>query len=133
MAKVRPIPEGMHSVTPQLTLKGCSEAIEFYKKAFGAVEISRAIDPSGTKVWHAALRIGDSMIFCNDDFPEMGAGHVTEIDAAGREVPTYFRKLARGRDRAHDRVEHEPFRRLARGGELDLRFLGQDRGIGDGD
>jgi uncharacterized glyoxalase superfamily protein PhnB len=73
MAKVRPIPEGMHSVTPQLTLKGCSEAIEFYKKAFGAVEISRAIDPSGAKVWHAALRIGDSTVFCNDDFPEMGS------------------------------------------------------------
>jgi PhnB protein len=77
MAKVRPIPEGMHSVTPQLTLKGCSEAIEFFKKALGAVEVSRAIDPSGAKVWHAALRIGDSIIFCNDDFPEMGSGPKT--------------------------------------------------------
>ena len=77
MAKARPIPEGLHSVTPQLTLKGCAEAIEFFKKAFGAVELSRAIDPSGTKVWHAALRIGDSTIFCNDDFPEMGSGPKT--------------------------------------------------------
>jgi PhnB protein len=72
MAKVRAIPEGMHSVTPQLTVKGCAEALEFYKKAFGAVEIARAADPSGTKVWHAMIRIGDSILFCNDDFPEMG-------------------------------------------------------------
>jgi PhnB protein len=70
MAKA--IPEGLHSVTPALTIDGCAEAIEFYKKALGAVEISRAPDPSGKKVWHAQLRIGDSAIFVNDAFPDMG-------------------------------------------------------------
>jgi len=68
------IPEGLHSVTPQLTIDGCAEAIEFYKKAFGAVEVQRAPDPSGKKVWHAQINIGDSAIFVNDTFPDMGSG-----------------------------------------------------------
>jgi uncharacterized glyoxalase superfamily protein PhnB len=72
-AMVKPIPEGMHTVTPQLTVQGAAHAIEFYKKAFGAEELMRAPDPSGKKIWHAMLRIGDSPIFVNDDFPEMGS------------------------------------------------------------
>jgi hypothetical protein len=67
------IPEGLHSVTPAMTIDGCAEAIEFYKKAFGAVEIDRAPDPSGKKIWHAQIRIGNSAIFVNDVFPEMGS------------------------------------------------------------
>ena len=70
----RGIPEGLHSVTPALTVEGCAEAIETWKKAFGAEEQMRAPDPSGKRIWHAAVRIGDSMIFCNDYFPEMMAG-----------------------------------------------------------
>jgi PhnB protein len=73
MPKARAIPDGLHSLTPALTLDGAAEAIEFFKEAFGASEISRALDPSGKKVWHAALRIGDSAFFVNDAFPEMGA------------------------------------------------------------
>jgi uncharacterized glyoxalase superfamily protein PhnB len=68
----KPIPDGMHSVTPQLTVEGAADAIEFYKEAFDAVEIDRAPDPSGKKVWHASIRIGNSVIFVNDAFPEMG-------------------------------------------------------------
>ena len=73
MAKVRAIPEGMHTVTPALTIEGAAQAIEFYKKAFGALEVDRAMDPTGKKVWHASMRIGDSMIFLGDASPEMGA------------------------------------------------------------
>jgi uncharacterized glyoxalase superfamily protein PhnB len=69
----RAIPEGLHSVTPSLTIDGCAEAIEFYKKAFGAVEVQRAPDPSGKKIWHAQIRIGDSAVFLSDAFPEMGS------------------------------------------------------------
>jgi PhnB protein len=69
----QPIPEGLRTVTPQLTIDGCAEAIEFYKKAFGAIEIRRAPDPSGKKIWHAELQLGDSVIFVNDAFPEMGS------------------------------------------------------------
>ena len=70
------IPDGLHSVTPQLTVDGAAEAIAFYKKAFGAEETQRAPDPSGKKIWHATIRIGNSTIFINDAFPEMGAGPV---------------------------------------------------------
>jgi len=73
----KPIPEGLRTITPQMTIDGCAEAIEFYKKAFGAVEVMRAPDPSGKKIWHATIRIGDSSIFVNDAFPEMGGGAST--------------------------------------------------------
>ena len=59
MAKVKPIPEGRHTVTPHLTVKGCAQAIEFYKKAFGAREISRHAGPDGG-IMHAEIKIGDS-------------------------------------------------------------------------
>jgi PhnB protein len=68
----KPIPDGVRTLTPQLAVDGCAEAIEFYKRAFGAEEIHRAPDPSGKKIWHAQLKIGDSMLFVNDTFPEMG-------------------------------------------------------------
>lgn len=71
MAKVKPIPEGMRSVIPTLAVEGASEAIEFYKRAFGAEEVTRAPDPSGKKIWHAALRIGDSVVFIADADPQM--------------------------------------------------------------
>jgi PhnB protein len=70
---VKPIPEGLHTITPNLVVDGASEAIEFYKRAFGAEEIMRAPDPTGKKVWHANLRIGDSCFFVNDTAPEMGS------------------------------------------------------------
>jgi len=70
---VKPIPEGLRAVTPMITIDGCAEAIDFYKKALGAVEKSRAPDPSGKKIWHAEIRIGDSSIFVVDAFPEMGS------------------------------------------------------------
>ena len=75
MAKA--IPDGMHTITPQLAIDGCDKAIEWYGKAFGAEVVSRAPDPSGKKVWHASVRIGNSIIFVNDVFPEMGGGAQT--------------------------------------------------------
>jgi PhnB protein len=72
MVKVKAVPERMHTVTPTITVEGCAGAIETWKKAFGAEELSRAADPTGKKIWHAALRIGDSTIFTSDAAPEMG-------------------------------------------------------------
>ena len=68
---VRPIPEGMHTVTPHLICAGAAEAIEFYKKAFGAVELSRMAGSDG-KVMHASFQIGNSIIMLNDEMPEWG-------------------------------------------------------------
>ncbi len=73
MAKVSAIPEGLHTLTPSLIMDGAAEAIAFYARAFGAEELSRVMDPSGKKIWHAVLRIGDSSFFVNDAAPEMGA------------------------------------------------------------
>ena len=58
---MKPIPEGYHSVTPYMICKGAAEAIEFYKNAFGAVEVMRMAGPNG-RIGHAEIRIGDSHI-----------------------------------------------------------------------
>jgi len=68
---VRPIPEGFHTVTPSLIVHAAAEAIEFYERAFGAVEIDRAPSPDGMKIMHATIQIGDSRIMLSDEFPEM--------------------------------------------------------------
>jgi PhnB protein len=66
MAKAKsPIPEGFHTVTPQLTLDNCADAIDWYKKGLGAQELSRAVGPDG-KIMHAEIKIGDSKIMLND-------------------------------------------------------------------
>jgi uncharacterized glyoxalase superfamily protein PhnB len=70
---VKRVPDGHHRVTPHLTVKNAAEMIEFYKKAFGAVELGRAPGPDGRTIMHAAIKIGDSLVFLNDEFPEMGA------------------------------------------------------------
>jgi len=69
MPKVKPVPEGMHSITPHLICAGAAEAIEFYKKAFGAVEEARLPGPGG-KLMHAMIRIGDSAVMLVDEMPE---------------------------------------------------------------
>jgi PhnB protein len=69
---VKPIPEGFHAVTPYLIVKGGAQAIEFYKKAFGATELFRMPAPGG-KIGHADLRIGNSPIMLADEHPEIGA------------------------------------------------------------
>jgi PhnB protein len=72
MAKVNWKPQGMNSVMASFAVEGCADALEAYKKVFGAKEHSRAPDPSGKKVWHADFSIGDSHVFMNDYMPEMG-------------------------------------------------------------
>jgi len=71
MAKAKSaVPEGLHTLTPHLILDDAARAIDWYKKALGAVEVSRSPGPDG-KIMHAQLRIGDSAIYLND---EMGGG-----------------------------------------------------------
>lgn len=66
MSKAKsPVPEGFHTVTPQLTLDNAAQAIEWYKSALGATENSRALGPDG-KVMHADLTIGNSHVMLND-------------------------------------------------------------------
>jgi uncharacterized glyoxalase superfamily protein PhnB len=69
MAKVKAVPDGYHTVTPYLAVAGAAEALDFYKKAFGAEERSRMPDPSG-KIMHSEIVIGDSILMVSD--PMMG-------------------------------------------------------------
>lgn len=69
---VKPIPEGMHTVTPHLVCAGAADAMEFYKKAFGAVELHRLPGPDG-KLMHGAIRIGDSTVMLVDENPQWQA------------------------------------------------------------
>jgi PhnB protein len=69
--KVKAIPKGYHTATPYLVMKGAADAIAFYKKAFGAVELFRMPGPGGS-VMHAEIKIGDSPIMLADEQPQMG-------------------------------------------------------------
>ncbi len=73
MSKVKPVPEGMNTVTPHLVCKDAAQAIEFYKKAFGAEELFRLNRPDGKKVLHASLRIGGSSIMLAEEAPDWGS------------------------------------------------------------
>ena len=70
-------PEGFSNVTLHLTVKGAAAYIDFLKKAFSAQEIDRAPMPDG-RLMHATVRIGDSYLMLNDDFPEMGGPPIPE-------------------------------------------------------
>jgi PhnB protein len=70
MTPVHYIPKGYNSVTPYLIIKGAAEAIEYYKKIFGATEVMRLPGPDD-RIGHAELKIGDSHIMLADEFPEM--------------------------------------------------------------
>ena len=69
--KVSPIPEGYRTITPYLCIKGAGEAIDFYARALGAVEIFRMPGPGGS-VMHAEVKIGDSILMLSDEFPDWG-------------------------------------------------------------
>lgn len=67
------IPPGFHTITPHLIIKDAAKAIDFYKKAFGAEELSRMPGPDG-RLMHASLKFGDSIVFLCDEFPEHECG-----------------------------------------------------------
>lgn len=71
-------PAGLGTVTPNLVVKGCSDAIEWWKEVFGAKERSRTMAPGGQQVWHAELRIGESTVMTNDAMgQDVGAGNTS--------------------------------------------------------
>lgn len=92
----KPIPEGMHSITPHLIVNGAAKAIEFYKHVFGAQQIGPVSTMPDGKVMHAHLKIGDSHLMLADEFPQQGCArspqslggspvvltlYVTDVDA----------------------------------------------------
>jgi PhnB protein len=71
-SSVKPVPEGMHTITPHLVCAGAVDAMEFYKKAFGATEECKLEGPDG-RLMHGRIRIGDSVLMLVDEMPECGA------------------------------------------------------------
>src|SRR5437763_8407638 len=69
---VKPMPDGYHTATIYITVKGAAKALDFYKKAFGAQETMRFEGPGGT-IGHADIKIGDSHIMLGDENPQFGA------------------------------------------------------------
>jgi uncharacterized glyoxalase superfamily protein PhnB len=88
-SRVRPVPSGFHTLTPHLVVKGASQAIEFYKKAFGAEELVRMPGPDGKSIMHADLKIGDSHLFLVDEAPQMGCRGPQSIGATPVTIHMY--------------------------------------------
>ena len=86
--KVSYIPQGYNSVTPYLVVRGAAQAIDYYKKVFGATEIMRMPGPDG-KIGHAELKIGNSPIMLADENPSMGAGYTSADTVGGSPVSLY--------------------------------------------
>jgi PhnB protein len=88
MASVKPIPEGFHTLTPHITVRDAKAAIDFYQKALNAQVLHVSHTPS-RKVLHASLKIGDSILMLNDEFPEWGGTLAPRGEAPGFAIHIY--------------------------------------------
>lgn len=98
-SSVKPIPEGMHTVTPQLICANAAESIAFYAKAFGAVELFRMQGPSG-RIAHAQIRIGDSVLMLTDESPDCGMAGPKTLKGTPVSLYLYFENADKAFDRA---------------------------------
>jgi PhnB protein len=96
----KPIPDGYHSATPYLTVRGAAAAIEFYGRAFGASEVMRMPSADGSMIMHAEIRLGDSVVMLNDEM-EGGSGRSPKgVGATTGHVHLYVPDVDRAFDRA---------------------------------
>jgi len=98
-SSVKPIPEGMHTITPQLVCANAAQAIEFYAKAFGAIELFRMPGPSG-KLAHAQIKIGDSVLMLTDESPECGSSGPKTLKGTPVSLYVYVEDADKAFDRA---------------------------------
>ena len=96
---MQPIPAGHENLIPHLVCDPCAEAIEFYKKAFGAEEVQRMPALDGRRIMPAAIRIGKSYVFLADDFPEFCGGKSSSPTAlkAALSLKFYAKAIAHNR------------------------------------
>ena len=88
MPEVKAVPPGFHTLTPHLTVRDADQALEFYKNALGAEVLHVARMPDG-KVMHAGLRLGDSMLMLNEEFPEYGGLSPLSVGGTGVTIHIY--------------------------------------------
>ncbi len=99
--RVKPVPDGYHTVTPYLTVDDAVRALDFYKRAFGARETERMLGPGG-RIMHAEIRLGDSVVMLSDEMPGMSTcrsakslgGTTTQIFLYVPDVDTAFKRAA---------------------------------------
>jgi PhnB protein len=84
----QPVPEGYHTLTPYLAVEDAAEAIDYYKRAFGAKERLR-MDAPGGKIGHAELEIGDSLVMLSDPFPQSSTKPPNELGGTSASVFMY--------------------------------------------
>ncbi len=89
---VNAIPDGYHSITPYLVIKGAADAIDFYKRAFGATEIMRMPSPDG-RIGHAEMSFGNSKIMLADEYPEMGHRSPQSLGGTGVSLMLYLENV----------------------------------------
>jgi PhnB protein len=91
--KVKAKPDEYHTLTPNLTIKGADKAIEWYTKVLGAKLLNRMATPDGKSVWHAELRIGDSVLMLNDEDPQMGVRAPESSGASSFGIHVYLENV----------------------------------------
>src|SRR5881394_3909137 len=99
MPEAKAVPTGFHTLTPHITVRNADQALEFYKKAFGAEVQNIARMPNG-KVMHAALQIGDSKLMLNEESPEFGALSPLATGGSGVMLHIYLENVDAAFDRA---------------------------------
>lgn len=102
---VAPIPEHLHTVTPRLVLSGVAEAIEFYRRAFGAEEVGERFTGPGGGIIHAELRIGDSIVMITDGEGDPGSGAIMATYWENVDV-AWERALAAGAEVLYPLADH---------------------------
>jgi PhnB protein len=97
--KAKAVPTGFHTLTPHLTVRDADKALEFYRNALGAEVLNVARMPDG-KVMHASLRIGDSMLMLNEEFPEYGGLSPLSVGGTGVTIHIYTENVDQAFNRA---------------------------------
>ncbi|HEY3094891.1 MAG TPA: VOC family protein [Nitrososphaera sp.] len=97
--KVSPIPKGYHTITPGLAVRNAAEALDFYKKAFGAKEKMRMPGPDG-KIMHAEIQIGDSHVTVGEEMPQMGHPSPQTINGSPVNLYIYVKNVDKAFDQA---------------------------------
>lgn len=98
-SSTKPVPEGMHTITPQIVCANASDAIAFYVKAFGAVELFRMPGPDG-KIAHAQIKIGDSVLMLTEENPSCGSASPKTLKGSPVSLYLYFENADKAFDRA---------------------------------
>lgn len=99
---VKPVPDGYHTITPYLYVRGGAKAMEFYSKAFGAEELFRMPAPDGKSIGHAEMKIGDSIFMLADECPEMSVRSPQTLGGCGASFLLYVKDVDAAFQRALD-------------------------------